>query len=175
MALALGAICLTGASSRAATSLASSVFGSGGDALTGASTRIQGTLGQTLVGVSAGASSSLQHGWWSIGGTAVVAVLGGDGAVAGPPRFEFPSPNPSVRNFQLSYYTPRQVRAELQIYDVSGRHIRSLASGTAAVGAHSLSWDGRDDAGKVVGGGIYFARLNLDGVRLADRRMVLLR
>jgi hypothetical protein len=48
--------------------------------------------------------------------------------------------------------------AEVSIFDVSGRRIRTILSGEFEPGSRSVDWDGRDDAGESVPGGIYFLR-----------------
>ncbi len=37
------------------------------------------------------------------------------------------------------------------------------ATGMSAAGAHRLQWDGRNDAGRPVAAGVYFARLTVRG------------
>ena len=47
----------------------------------------------------------------------------------------------------------------LLVYDVSGRVVRSVFDGQLATGAHSLTWDGKSDAGGSVADGVYFVAL----------------
>ncbi len=49
------------------------------------------------------------------------------------------------------------------MYDVSGRPVKTLASGHQTVGNHSVSWDARDAGGKQVPCGVYFYRLDTPG------------
>ena len=62
-------------------------------------------------------------------------------------------PNPFSRQASVSFNLPRAVAAELGIYSVDGRLIRTLPviNGTA--------WDGADNAGNRVGRGVYYCRL----------------
>lgn len=46
----------------------------------------------------------------------------------------------------------------VELYDLSGRHVRTIARGAYAAGYHSASWDGRDEGGRSVGSGVYFLR-----------------
>ncbi len=62
----------------------------------------------------------------------------------------------------------------LGIYDVSGKLIRSLASGRWQAGAHQIEWNGRDDRGQMVRSGLYFYRLESEGF-LDTKSMVLLK
>jgi flagellar hook assembly protein FlgD len=47
------------------------------------------------------------------------------------------------------------------VYDSAGRLVRAREIAFRAPGSLSLFWDGRDDAGRRVPAGIYFARLAL--------------
>jgi hypothetical protein len=62
----------------------------------------------------------------------------------------------TVLRFDLSVAS----RARLVVYDLSGRAVRRLFDqDAAAAGSYALAWDGRDDAGRSVPGGVYFYRL----------------
>ena len=54
---------------------------------------------------------------------------------------------------------PSAGHARLDIYDLQGRRVRTLADRDFPVGATVIAWDGRDAGGSVVGRGLYFARL----------------
>ncbi len=71
-----------------------------------------------------------------------------------------PNPAPGGCVLRFSLATPR--RGSLAVFDASGRKVRTLESGGFARGAYSPRWDGRDDAGRSVPEGIYFASLRLD-------------
>jgi flagellar hook assembly protein FlgD len=49
-------------------------------------------------------------------------------------------------------------RVQVNIYDVAGRKIRTLADRFFPAGELELRWDGSDDAGNKVGRGVYFVR-----------------
>ena len=62
----------------------------------------------------------------------------------------------------------------LQIYDVSGRLVRTLIDGYKPSGAGAVSWNGRNDQGQPVASGIYFYRMTAPGFS-EMKKMVLLR
>jgi flagellar basal-body rod modification protein FlgD len=59
-----------------------------------------------------------------------------------------------VLTLQLS--TESAVRVE--VLDVAGRHVRTLAAGRLGSGAREISFDGRDDAGRDLPPGVYRVR-----------------
>ncbi|HYM81179.1 MAG TPA: FlgD immunoglobulin-like domain containing protein [Candidatus Limnocylindria bacterium] len=77
------------------------------------------------------------------------------------------TPNPFSTTTWLRFRLSSAGRAELRIYDVNGRLVRSLAEGAREAGEHAVAWDGRDQSGRVVPSGSYFARL-----ALGDREVV---
>ncbi|MBN1824964.1 MAG: T9SS type A sorting domain-containing protein [Candidatus Eisenbacteria bacterium] len=68
-------------------------------------------------------------------------------------------PNPARGGVLLSYALPERGDARLRIYSVTGRMIRTLVRETVDPGVRTVEWDGRDDRGRSVPSGVYFARL----------------
>ena len=54
-------------------------------------------------------------------------------------------------------------QVSLTVYDVLGRRVRQLWQGSLRVGTHRFTWDGRDEAGKVVAAGMYVYQVEIDG------------
>jgi flagellar hook assembly protein FlgD len=53
-------------------------------------------------------------------------------------------------------------RVQVNIYDVAGRKVRTLADRIFPAGEAKLVWDGTSDAGDKVGRGVYFVRSSND-------------
>ncbi|HCL29021.1 MAG TPA: hypothetical protein DIC52_11350 [Candidatus Latescibacteria bacterium] len=69
-------------------------------------------------------------------------------------------PNPFNPSTQIDFALAAETSARLVIYDVLGRVVRTLVPGQSMpAGFYSVSWDGRDTAGRAVGNGLYFYRL----------------
>jgi hypothetical protein len=68
-------------------------------------------------------------------------------------------PNPLRGATAIRFALPEAGAVRLEVYDLSGRRVRSLEAGARGAGAAEVVWDGRDDGGKRVAGGVYFARL----------------
>jgi hypothetical protein len=82
-------------------------------------------------------------------------------------------PNPFVAHTDIEFQLPSPGRVRLQIWSPDGRLVRTLLDGEMPPGTHTLRWDGLDDAGHRMPGGVYFYGLTGSGVDEA-RRMILL-
>jgi len=69
-------------------------------------------------------------------------------------------PNPTRAAPGIRYGLPWPAQVELGVFDISGRLVRNLVQTRDVAGRHELRWDGCDAAGRAVGAGIYFLRLN---------------
>jgi len=99
-------------------------------------------------------------------------------AVTLPPAFETrllaPHPNPFNPAVTLPFTLATPGRVRLEVFDLAGRRIATLADGHLAAGEQALVWDGRDAAGNPQASGVYFARLAAAGTT-ETKRLVLLR
>jgi hypothetical protein len=99
-----------------------------------------------------------------------VAESGGAAAV----RLHAARPNPLSDATTISFETARSAEARLDVYDLQGRRVRTLHSGTAAAGVHDVVWNGKDEAGRASGSGVYLIRLQASGTTLV-RSVTLIR
>jgi len=72
-------------------------------------------------------------------------------------------PNPFNPQVNIEFYLARDARVLAQVYDVHGRLVRTLADESLGSGAHSLSWDSRNDQGRQQSTGTYLLRLTAGG------------
>jgi len=82
-------------------------------------------------------------------------------------------PNPFTPATRIGFELAQAGRVELGIHSVDGRLIRVLVDEERAAGFHEVTWDGRDNEGKKVAGGVYFYMLAGPG-KADSRRMILL-
>jgi len=68
-------------------------------------------------------------------------------------------PNPFNPSTTLSFELKQDEKIDLEIFDASGGLVCSLVSGNFSIGFHQILWQGRDNSGKIVGSGVYYARL----------------
>ena len=85
-------------------------------------------------------------------------------------RQNFPNPfNPATT---IRFEVPRDASVELAIFDLRGRRVVTLHQGPIEAGYHDVRWEGRDDSGRAVASGLYFARLT--GPGFSDARKMML-
>ena len=84
------------------------------------------------------------------------------------------APNPFNPSTTIRFELPATERVTLTIYDANGRLVRTLVSETMSHGPHSVDWNGTDNAGRSVGSGVYFYRLET-GRYTDSSKMVLLK
>jgi hypothetical protein len=83
-------------------------------------------------------------------------------------------PNPSRAGGTLLLGIPREARVSLEVFDASGRRVRTLVGGSVAAGQRRVSWDGRDAGGVSVASGLYFIRARTASGWSRTRRLVVL-
>ncbi|MCD6594677.1 immune inhibitor A [bacterium] len=84
------------------------------------------------------------------------------------------TPNPFNPATEISFELNASQNVKLDILDLSGRVVRTLADGETIQGKHSVIWDGMDKLGNEMPSGIYLYRLNA-GTRSITRKMTLVR
>lgn len=83
-------------------------------------------------------------------------------------------PNPFNSTTSIDFVANGNFPAELNIYDVVGRKIRTLFRGVTRTGVNHNLWDGKNDSGYDTASGIYIYTLVLNG-NLYSKKMVYLK
>jgi len=86
------------------------------------------------------------------------------------------SPNPFNPVTTITYRIANAGPVRLDVFDVSGRRVRTLVNGIQAASSNGyrVEWNGRDDAGTPVASGVYFYRLTSPGFT-ATKKMLLVK
>ena len=84
---------------------------------------------------------------------------------------EPPMPNPFTMRATVGFTLPRACAVRLEVFDLAGRLVRTLADGEHVAGRHTVEWNGTGDAGRRLGPGVYLYRLRA-GAFTATRRVV---
>lgn len=72
-------------------------------------------------------------------------------------------PNPFRADAALRFDLARAGEVLLEVYDLRGARVRTLAEGPWAAGRHAVRWDGLDEHGRPASPGVYLVRLRADG------------
>lgn len=82
-------------------------------------------------------------------------------------------PNPFNPRTSVVFALPQAGFVVVAAHDLAGTLVRNLYRGDAAAGRNTLTWDGRDDAGRAVAAGVYVLRMTTaDGVVCAKAALV---
>ena len=76
----------------------------------------------------------------------------------------FSRPNPFTDRTRISFSLARDSQARIDLFDVSGRRVATLVDAELPAGEHAYWWDGSLANGGRSTGGVYFYRLEADGV-----------
>jgi len=69
-------------------------------------------------------------------------------------------PNPFNPSTTISFDLPEDVGVRIDIFDVSGRRIRTLLNEPKVAGTHQVLWNGNDNNGNLVASGLYVYRIH---------------
>ena len=131
-----------------------------------------GAVGDVIAGLSGSGSTVVWHGF--LGGAAPIPSGVPAPALAPATFLSRPSPSPALGGTVLRFgLAAPQANVRLEVFDVSGRLVATLISGSLPSGGHERRWDLRDERGDAVDAGVYFARLSAGAFRQTRRLVVL--
>jgi photosystem II stability/assembly factor-like uncharacterized protein len=73
------------------------------------------------------------------------------------------SPSPGRPPFAVRFGLPSAGAVTVDVYDLGGRRVTTLASGVFGAGRHALTWSGDDAKGSAAHDGVYFVRVRAAG------------
>jgi hypothetical protein len=77
--------------------------------------------------------------------------------------FAAPHPNPVTSGAVFSFAVPVDAVAQIEVFDLRGRRVRTVTREEVGPGRHVTAWDGRDAEGRPLASGHYLARLRVRG------------
>lgn len=152
-------------------SIASSTIGGGGQTFaTSGAYRLGSTVGLANAGPLGGGAYTVHGGFWH---PESAVVTDAPQVAAAPTVFAAyaPTPNPFRATMSLSFDLPAPARVSLTLHAVNGRLVRRLLAEQRGPGRHQITWDGRDDHGRLLSAGVYFAQLRA-GEFVATQRVL---
>jgi len=106
----------------------------------------------------------------------VVSGVGENNVAENPTRFYLAQnyPNPFNPATTIEYQLPHDTQVSLRIFNITGELVKCLKEEKQSAGYHKMQWDGRDENGNSVAGGLYLYHLKADGFSHSNK-MVLIR
>jgi hypothetical protein len=150
------------------------IDGGGRGGLVGGGLRCDGTIGQPDAGTLNGNPLTLAGGFWK-GGRLAAGIEGDD--AAGLPRdlsISPCAPNPFSGKTALRIDLPEAQVVRAQVYDQTGRLLRTLTDAVLPSGHHQIVWNGTDAGGRRLASGVYLVRV-IAGSEIMRRSVVLIR
>lgn len=81
------------------------------------------------------------------------------------------APNPFIAQTAISFGLPVSGNVRLNVFDMTGRLVSTIANEEMAAANHTIIWDGTDASGTSVGAGVYFCRLETAGQVLTQKML----
>jgi hypothetical protein len=82
-----------------------------------------------------------------------------------------PRPNPFGGSTELAFSLRAEGHVRIEVFNALGQRVTRLVDRTLPAGQHVVRWTGRDQGGRTVGSGIYYVRVEGDGI-LQTRKVV---
>ena len=83
-------------------------------------------------------------------------------------------PNPFNPTTSIEYDLPNDSYTVVTVFDVMGKHVKTLVEKNQSAGFKTIRWDAKNDEGESVAAGMYIYQIK-SGVNIASKKMILLR
>ena len=84
-------------------------------------------------------------------------------------------PNPFNMSTKITYMLKDAGRVQLSIFNVLGQKVKTLVDVVHnTAGKHTVVWDGTNDAGNIVSGGVYIYTMKINGI-IRTEKLVLIK
>ena len=80
--------------------------------------------------------------------------------IANEYRLEQNYPNPFNPSTSIEYNLPKAAKIKIEVFNILGSRVVTLADKKQSAGVHSIKWDGKDESGVFVGSGVYFYKIS---------------
>ena len=116
---------------------------------------ITASFGEISSGLNQSEKYRVYSGFWA------AQALFGNYPVIPPRRFSLRQnyPNPFNSSTRFLIDLPIGKYLNFTLYDLRGRKVRTLHDGDLGAGPHTITWDGKTNAGSLASSGIYYAVL----------------
>jgi hypothetical protein len=100
---------------------------------------------------------------------------GNDDVTAAVPamRLQGNYPNPFNPVTTIAFSLPKAGKAKLEVFNVKGQKVKTLADENMTAGHHTVTWTGVNDENKAVSSGVYFYRLTSSESTLTHKMILM--
>jgi glucose/arabinose dehydrogenase len=84
-------------------------------------------------------------------------------------------PNPFNPDTTIPFQVKVPGMVEIQIFDINGKHIKTLINEKKDYGDYQVVWDGKDESGHLQPSGVYFYKMTMDNEFSENKRMALVK
>ncbi len=89
--------------------------------------------------------------------------------MARPTQLHPAVPNPFNPSTALKFTLDSEARVDISIYNVKGERVKQLVSREYSLGDHTVVWEGKNENGRSVASGVYFARMSTGSIAQTQR------
>ncbi len=82
-------------------------------------------------------------------------------------------PNPFNPMTKIEYSIQKTDKVSLKIYNTAGQAVRTLVNENKKVGNYTVNWDGKNDKGNKLSGGVYFYTMQVGDYKSTKKAIVL--
>jgi hypothetical protein len=107
-------------------------------------------------------------------GGSIVQVEESDASALARPYMSHIYPNPFGSHTTMRYFLTKGAPVVLKVYNIRGQLVKTLLDEIQTDGEHMIQWNGKNEAGRAVAGGMYFFRLKA-GQLVETRKVILLK
>jgi hypothetical protein len=83
-------------------------------------------------------------------------------------------PNPFNPTTTIRYNLPKPGNVEIRIFNMNGQLVRNFSIINGASGVHQVSWNGKNELGRVVASGLYVYQVKFEN-KVISKKMILIR
>ena len=83
-------------------------------------------------------------------------------------------PNPFNPETTIEYEIKNTAKVSIEIYNSLGQRVKTLINNIQSPNTYSITWDGKDSKGVIVGSGLYYYQIKV-GDEISTKKMILLK
>ena len=83
-------------------------------------------------------------------------------------------PNPFNPSTNINYDLPEESHVTITVFDIIGKHVKTLVKGNQLAGFKTIRWDGKNQNNENVAAGMYVYQIK-SGLNVLSKKMILLR